>query len=35
MFWNQLKLALRNLSKNRFFTVLNILGLGLGMACSP
>jgi predicted permease len=34
MFWNQLKLAWRNLSKNRFFTILNILGLGLGMACS-
>ncbi|HEY4111632.1 ABC transporter permease [Puia sp.] len=34
MFWNQIKLAWRNLSKNRFFTGLNILGLGLGMACS-
>ena len=34
MLWNQIKLAWRNLSKNRFFTILNILGLGLGMACS-
>jgi predicted permease len=34
MFWNQLKLAWRNLIRNRFFTLLNIVGLGLGMACS-
>ena len=32
MFQNYLKLAVRNLSKNRLFTVLNIAGLSLGMA---
>jgi putative ABC transport system permease protein len=34
MFKNYLKLALRNLWKNKSFSTLNILGLGLGMACS-
>jgi putative ABC transport system permease protein len=32
MFQNYLKLALRNLSRNRFYTALNILGLGVGLA---
>jgi len=34
MFKNYLKVALRNLWKNKSFSTLNILGLGLGMACS-
>ncbi len=33
MLINYLKLALRNLFKNRFFTVLNIAGLSIGLAC--
>ncbi len=31
MFQNYLKLALRNLSRNRLYTLLNILGLGVGI----
>ncbi len=31
MFQNYLKLAVRNLSRNRFYTLLNILGLGVGI----
>jgi putative ABC transport system permease protein len=31
MYQNYLKLALRNLSKNRLYTLLNVLGLGVGI----
>jgi putative ABC transport system permease protein len=31
MFYNYLKLALRNLSKHRLYTTLNVLGLGVGI----
>ncbi|WP_295798794.1 ABC transporter permease [Mucilaginibacter sp.] len=34
MIKNYLKIAWRNLWKNKFFSAINILGLGLGMACS-
>lgn len=33
MFWNYLKLALRNLIKQRFRSLIHILGLGFGIAC--
>lgn len=33
MLWNYLKLALRNLIKQRFRSLINILGLGFGIAC--
>ena len=32
MYWNYLKIALRNLRKNRLFAAINILGLALGLA---
>jgi hypothetical protein len=32
MFRNFLKAAICNLSKNKFFTILNVIGLGLGMS---
>jgi putative ABC transport system permease protein len=32
MFWNNLKIALRNLRKNKFYAVINIAGLALGLA---
>lgn len=34
MFINFFKTAIRNLSKNKFFTVLNVIGLALGMSLS-
>jgi ABC-type antimicrobial peptide transport system permease subunit len=34
MFRNFLKTAIRNLYKNKFFTILNVIGLGLGMSLS-
>ena len=34
MFQSFLKTAIRNLFKNKFFTILNVLGLGLGMSLS-
>src|ERR1700753_3341717 len=34
MIKNYLKIAWRNLWRNKFFSSINILGLGLGMACS-
>jgi putative ABC transport system permease protein len=34
VFTNYLKIAFRNLWRNRFFSGLNILGLSLGLACS-
>ncbi len=34
MFKNFFKTAIRNLSKNKFFTVLNVIGLALGMSLS-
>jgi len=32
MFWNNVKIALRNLRKNKAFALVNILGLALGLA---
>ena len=32
MFWNNVKIALRNLRKNKLFAFINIAGLALGMA---
>ena len=34
MFKNYLKIAWRNLWRNKFFSTINISGLALGMACS-
>jgi len=34
MFWYNLKIALRNILKNRGFSVINLVGLSIGMACS-
>src|SRR4051812_29798634 len=34
MFKNHMKLAWRNLIKNRLFTVLNLIGLSTGLACT-
>src|SRR5579872_7229449 len=34
MFSNYLKIAWRNLVRNKAFSTINILGLGLGLACS-
>ena len=34
MFWYNLKIALRNILKNRGFSFINIVGLSIGMACS-
>lgn len=34
MFWKTLKFTLRVLLKNRFYTLLNLLGLAVGMCCS-
>src|SRR5580698_5909886 len=34
MIKNYLKVAWRNLFRNKFFSTINILGLALGMACS-
>ena len=34
MFRNYLKIAWRNLQKNKLFSSINILGLALGIACS-
>ncbi|MCP4727395.1 MAG: ABC transporter permease, partial [bacterium] len=33
MFGNYLKIAVRNLSKNKAFSFINIFGLAIGMAC--
>ena len=34
MFKNYLKTAFRNLWKNKVFSLINIMGLALGLACS-
>ena len=31
MFWNNVKIALRNVRKNKLFAAINIIGLALGM----
>ena len=31
MFWNNVKIALRNLKKNKLFALINIIGLALGL----
>ena len=33
MFRNYLKVALRNITRNRFYSIINILGLAIGMTC--
>ena len=33
MILNYLKIALRNLNRHRFYSLINILGLSLGLAC--
>ena len=33
MFWNYLIVALRNLLRNRVYTYVNVIGLGIGMGC--
>ena len=32
MFWNNVKIALRNLRKNKLFAAINIAGLAIGMS---
>ena len=32
MFWNHIKIALRNLKKNKLYATINVLGLALGLA---
>ena len=32
MLWNNIKIALRNLKKNKVFAAVNVLGLALGLA---
>ena len=32
MFWNNVKIAIRNLRKNKLFAAINIIGLALGIA---
>ena len=34
MFKNYLKVAIRNLQRNRIFSSINVIGLALGMACT-
>ena len=34
MFINYLKIAVRNLSRNKFYTLINILGLSIGIVCT-
>ena len=33
MFYNYIKIALRNLSRNRVYSLINIAGLSIGLAC--
>lgn len=33
MIWNYLTIAIRNLSRNKLFTGINVVGLGLGLSC--
>ncbi len=33
MFWNYLKISMRNLQRSKGFSVINILGLSIGIAC--
>ena len=32
MFWNNVKIALRNLKKHKLFALINVIGLAIGMA---
>jgi len=34
MFWNYLKIALRNLMRKKFYTIINIAGLAIGICCA-
>lgn len=34
MFWYNLKITIRNILKNRGFSIINLIGLSIGMACS-
>jgi putative ABC transport system permease protein len=33
MIWNYLTIAIRNLSRNKLFTGINVVGLSLGLSC--
>jgi len=33
MFWNYLKITIRNIKKNKAYSAINIVGLSMGMAC--
>jgi putative ABC transport system permease protein len=33
MFYNYLKIAIRNLKRNRIYSIINIAGLSIGLAC--
>ena len=34
MFWNYLKIAVRNLMRKKFYTLINIAGLAIGLCCT-
>jgi len=34
MFWNYLKIAVRNLMRKKFYTIINIAGLAIGICCA-
>ena len=34
MFWSYIKIAFRNIIRNKIFSLINLSGLAVGMACS-